>query len=58
MHPIISENELSIEINEILDDDFQEVHPVVFELPAQLDHTPQVENMSIDVAQLMGVVLL
>lgn len=58
VHPIISENELSIEINEILDDDFQEVHPIVLELPAQLDHAPQVENVSVDAAQLVRVVLL
>lgn len=58
MHPVISENELSVEVDEILDDDFQEVHAVVLELPAELQHAVQVENMRVNAAQFVRVVLL
>lgn len=38
MHPFISEDKLSIKIDKMLDDDFQKVHPIVFETIAQLNH--------------------
>lgn len=58
MDPVISEDELSVEVDQILDDDFQEVHAVVLELPAELQHAVQVENMRVHAAQLVRVVLL
>lgn len=58
MHPLIGQDELSIEIHEVFDYDFQKVHAIVFELSAQLEHVGKVEHMSFDIAQFVRVVLL
>jgi hypothetical protein len=58
VYPLISEDELSIEINEVLDDDFQKVHAVVLELTAELDHVRQIEHVGINTAEFVRVILL
>jgi hypothetical protein len=58
VHPLISKDELSIEINEVLDDDFQKVHAVVLELTAELDHVRQIEHVGVNIAEFVRVILL
>lgn len=56
MDPLISEDEFSIEIDQIFDDDFQKVHPIILKLGAKFKHVGQVEHMSFNAAELMRVV--
>ena len=56
MDPLISEDEFSIEIYKIFDYDFQKVHPIIFELTAQLEHVGKVEHMSFNIAKFVRVV--
>jgi hypothetical protein len=58
VHPLIGEDEFSIEIDEIFDDDFQKVHPIILELRAEAEHVGEVEHMRVDAAEFMRVVLL
>jgi hypothetical protein len=57
VNPLISEDKLSIEIHEILDNDFQKIHSKFFELSAKFDHVIQVEEMRVNTAEFMRVVL-
>lgn len=42
MDPLICKDEFSIEIDQIFDDDFQKVHPIILELGAELKHVGKV----------------
>lgn len=56
MNPLICEDEFSIEINKIFDDDFQKVHPIIFELGAKVKHVVKVEHMCFYGAKFMRVI--